>query len=138
MRRRSAFFACVSLFGIGVAAHAAEITGVWRIQAKEGPMPLCNFVQVGNDLTGSCVARLAAGKVTGTVDGQTVRWRWQWDTYGHTGSGVFDFAGTLAIDDAITGVVERRAIGLSTSFTAKRGIVDAPRQGAQTLAQRLT
>ena len=101
-------------------AQSAEISGAWKIETRGGPVPLCNFVQLGNDLKGSCVGPIAAGTATGIVDGQTVRWRWQWVTYTGNAAAGFDFLGTLGADNTITGVVERREIGMSLNFTAKR------------------
>jgi hypothetical protein len=89
------------------------LSGAWKIETRGGPTPLCSLVHVGNKLNGSCDEPLATGTVTGTVVGPTVRWRWQ-------SAAAFDFVGTLGPDNTITGTVERREIGLSSRFTAKR------------------
>ena len=119
IRRTIALFAYMILCGISTPSLSAELTGAWQIHTQGGPVPLCNFVQIGNNLKGSCVGPYAAGIVTGAVDGQTVRWRWQWITYTGGRAAGFDFFGTLAAD-RLTGVVERREIGMSLNFTAER------------------
>lgn len=133
MRHRTiAFFVCMILCGIGVPSHAAEISGAWKIETHGGPVPLCSLVQTGNDLSGSCVGPQAAGTISGTVAGPTVRWRWQWVTNSGDKAGAFDFLGTLGADNTITGTVERREIGLSLNFTATRqsSAAGAMRSGA--------
>jgi hypothetical protein len=104
-------------------ASSADIHGAWKINTRGGPVPLCHFVQSANNVRGTCVGPQAAGTVTGTVDGQTVRWRWQWVTYVGNAAAGFDFVGTLGADNTITGTVERREIGMSLSFTAERQAV---------------
>ena len=123
IRRTIALFACMILWGISVPSHAAEISGAWKIATRGGPTPICSFVQVGNNLNGSCIGLQATGTVTGTVVGPTVRWRWRWATYGKNTAAAFDFIGSLQANNTITGTVERREIGLSLNFTAQRETV---------------
>lgn len=120
MRRTIGLFASIILCGIGVPSHAAEMSGAWKIDTRGGPVPVCKFVQVNNDLSGSCVGPQATGTVTGTVVGPTVRWHWQWTTYVGNATGSFDFVGNVQTDNTITGTVERRELGLSFDFTATR------------------
>lgn len=124
MRRTIGLFASIILCGIGVPSHAAEMSGAWKIDTRGGPVPVCKFVQVNNDLSGSCVGPQATGTVTGTVVGPTVRWHWQWTTYVGNTTGSFDFVGNVQTDNTITGTVERRELGLSFDFTATRQSID--------------
>lgn len=70
---RKLAFACVVLLTSGmVAALAADVSGTWAIR---GPVtPVCTFVQDGNNLSGACRGPGAEGPLTGTVDGQSLRW----------------------------------------------------------------
>jgi hypothetical protein len=88
------------------------------------------MVQVGDNLSGWCVGPFATGTLTGTVVGQTVRWRWQWVTRNAKVVAAFDFMGTLRPDDTIKGIVERPEIGMSLDFTAKRQFVVSGPSGA--------
>jgi hypothetical protein len=137
MRRTTALFACLTLCGISVPSHAAEISGAWKIDTQGGPTPLCSLVQVDNNLNGSCVGPQAKGTVTGTLAGSIVQWRWQWVTYTGNATGAFNFVGVLGADNAISGTVERKETGFALNFTAKRQIVTSDPAGTavQTPAQ---
>lgn len=115
-------FACISLYGVAAASQPAEISGAWKIDTHGGPTPLCSLVQVGSNLNGSCVGPQATGKVVGTVVGQSVHWRWQWVSYAGN-SGAFEFKGIVRPDNTIAGMLERREIGLSLHFVAKKQIL---------------
>jgi predicted aspartyl protease len=108
-----------------------NISGAWKIDTQNGPVPVCGFRQAGNNLTGSCAGPIAVGTITGTIIGRQVRWRWQWVAYAGVNAAAFEFVGTLQPDNTITGTVERGEIGFSRNFTAKRGFVAAgqTRQG---------
>ena len=124
MRRTIALFACVALCWIcSTPSQSAEISGAWTIETQNGPVPVCGFRQAGNNLTGSCAGPIAEGTIIGTIIGRQVRWRWQWVTYAGENAAAFDFEGILQSDNTITGMVERREIGFSRNFTAKRGFV---------------
>jgi len=101
----------------------ANISGAWTINTQNGPVPVCGFRQAGNNLTGSCAGPIAEGTIVGTIIGRQVRWRWQWVTYAGENAAAFEFEGILQSDNTITGTVERREIGFSGNFTAKRGFV---------------
>jgi invasion protein IalB len=120
IRRLIVHFACTALCWISTPSWSAELSGAWQVASRDGPTPICSFVQVGGNLNGSCVGPQATGTATGTVVGQTARWHWQWVTRNGSSSGAFDFIGTLRSDDTITGVVERGEAGSSLNFTAKR------------------
>jgi len=100
-----------------------NISGPWIIDGQNGPSPVCGFEQAGNNLTGSCIGPNAKGTITGTIIGEQVRWHWQWVTYAGNVAAAFDFIGTLRPDNTIKGMIERRDIGLSVNFTAKRQFV---------------
>jgi len=129
MRRRIiVLLACIGPCWLSSPSRSAELSGAWKIDTRGGPSPLCGLVQVGNNLSGSCVGPNATGTVIGTVVGPAVRWRWQWTAYGSNAAAAFDFTGILQPDNSMTGVIERREIGLSLNFTATRqsGAAGAP------------
>jgi hypothetical protein len=74
---------------------ASNISGTWKIDSGNGPSPLCGFIQVGNNLTGSCTGLKSAGTIVGNIVGKQVQWRWQWTTYAGDAAAAFDFIGTL-------------------------------------------
>jgi hypothetical protein len=111
--------------GVVLSSTSAEgapvnISGPWIIDSQNGPSPICGFEQAGNNLTGSCIGPKAKGTITGTIIGEQVHWRWQWVTFTSNSAAAFDFVGTLRPDNTITGMVERREIGLSLNFTARK------------------
>lgn len=118
---------CAAAVGFSISASAeappVDISGAWKIDSQNGPVPVCGFKQVGNNLTGSCAGPNAQGTITGAMNGREVRWRWQWVTYAGKNAAAFEFVGTVGSDNTVTGVVERREIGFSVNFTAKRGFV---------------
>lgn len=120
MRWATAVLVCLPLCWISTPSLSADISGAWKVETRGGPVPLCNLVQEDNDLYGWCVGPVATGTVIGTVVGPTVRWHWQWVTYSGSAAAAFDFSGTLGADNTITGMVERREIGMLLNFTAKR------------------
>src|SRR4051812_47334714 len=121
MRQTIALFACAALCSISTPSHSAQISGDWKIETQNGgPTPLCSLVQAGENLSGWCVGPLANGTVTGTVVKEKVRWRWQSITKAGHAAAAFDFVGTLRRENTITGILERRQIGLMLNFTAKR------------------
>jgi len=121
MRYKIIIFNCLALCWIVNPTQAAEISGSWKIIDTGGGAPLiCNFLQLGADFNGACDLPGATGPINGTVERQTVRWRWQWVTYGRHTAGRFDFVGTLCADDTMTGTVEGPAISFSSKFTAKK------------------
>jgi hypothetical protein len=123
IRHFMVLFVCLVLCLISTPSRSTEITGAWKIGTQGGPVPLCNMVQSGDSLSGWCVGPFATGTLTGTLVGQTARWRWQWVRRDGQAAAAFDFMGILRPDDTITGTVERREIGMSLNFTAKRQLV---------------
>ena len=54
------------------SALAADISGTWKIA---GPItPSCTFTQTGNSLSGACRGPGAEGPLSGSIDGQAVKW----------------------------------------------------------------
>jgi hypothetical protein len=119
MRWTAALLIFLPLCWISTPSRSADISGAWKIDTRGGPVPLCSLVQVGNDLlSGTCVGPQAAGPVTGTVVGPTVRWRWQWAAYAGGAASAFDFTGTLQPDNSIIGTAQ--VAGRSLDFKATK------------------
>ena len=54
------------------SVSAADISGTWMVS---GPItPSCTFTQSGNSLSGACRGPGAEGPLSGSVDGETVKW----------------------------------------------------------------
>ncbi len=119
-RRTTAFLVCLTVCWTSTPSRASEISGTWQIDTRDGPAPICKLAQVGNTLNGTCIGPRAAGSVTGTVAGPTVRWHWRWISYASQTPGDFDFLGTLESENAMTGTVTRPETGFSLTFTANR------------------
>jgi hypothetical protein len=113
MKRAAWLFAGAGI--LAAPALAADLTGTWSIQ---GPIdPVCTLTQQGNALSGNCSGPAAQGSVTGTVDGDTVRW-----TFSRTGRGggamaPVDFSGAVSGDN-LTGTLSIG--GRGGAFTARR------------------
>jgi hypothetical protein len=118
-RTTTALFVYCAVCWTSPPSQSAELTGAWKIDTRDGPAPLCIFVQVGDTLNGSCSGHQAAGTVTGTVVGPAVRWRWQLVTAASNAAAAFDFVGVVGADNTMTGVAGRRETGLSLDFKAK-------------------
>jgi hypothetical protein len=96
-------------------ALAADASGTWTIS---GPVtPQCALKQTGALIIGGCKGANAEGPVTGTVDGDTVKWTYHWVAYADKNSGSFDFSGTLGADSISGSVIVN---GAASPFTAKR------------------
>jgi hypothetical protein len=104
----------------GILRRSVNISGTWKIESQNDVVaPLCAFKQVGNDLTGSCTGPNAVGAVTGMIEGNQLRWTWQWRAYVDGTAGQHGFTSTLVSDNTINGKVER-AGGPSFDFKATR------------------
>ena len=66
-------FLALAYLSVGIcSAVAADVSGTWRIT---GPItPFCTFTQTGSNLSGACRGPGAEGPLTGSIDGQTVKW----------------------------------------------------------------
>jgi hypothetical protein len=101
-----------------VCSFGADMSGTWTVASSLGSSPTCTFTQTENFISGPCKGANADGTAFGVVDGQSVRWAWQWvATAGHN-LGAFDFSGDVDRDSNISGVI---MVGNQTgSFTAKK------------------
>jgi len=102
----------------GAAEPSANLSGSWKIDTRGGPVPVCTFIQAGSELKGSCVGPQAKGDLAGALAGQTVRWQWVAMANANNRSVAWNFSGTLAADNTITGFAEQN--GRSLPFTATK------------------
>lgn len=87
---------------IAGAARAADLTGTWQIRSGVAN-PLCQLVQTGDVLRGTCEGPAAKGVGFGVVEGSTVRFTWQWVGKENGVDGAFDFLGKIGADGTISG-----------------------------------
>jgi hypothetical protein len=103
----------------------ANAAGNWAIASIGGPVPLCRLTQSGSDLSGSCDGPGGLGPVTGSVNGQSISWTWEWTSkangFEHNR---WMFDGRKNSDGNIVGNT-RSANGISVDFIA-RPAVDVP------------
>lgn len=72
---RRGFFCTVLLFGLSLAASAADLTGTWSftVETDAGSgTPTFTFKQAGDKLTGTYSGQLGEAKVEGKVNGSNV------------------------------------------------------------------
>jgi len=99
------------------SALAADISGTWTIA---GPItPSCTFTQTGNSLSGACRGPGAEGPLSGSIDGQTVKWVFT-RTNMATGRAIdpVEFSGTLN-GQSLSGTMTRDGGGNPMPFTAQ-------------------
>lgn len=99
-------------------AQTPSISGKWKVhQAIAGNESdsTCTFVQTGNALTGTCGGDSGTSPITGTVDGNKVKWAMKSD-YNGTALTI-SFSGVLA-SGKITGDTTVDPFGVSGDFTA--------------------
>src|SRR5579863_4694454 len=99
------------------SALAADISGTWTIA---GPItPSCTFTQTGNSLSGACRGPGAEGPLSGSIDGQTVKWVFT-RTNMATGRAIFpvEFSGTLN-GQSLSGTMTRNGGANPVPFTAQ-------------------
>jgi hypothetical protein len=99
------------------ADPALQIAGTWSVTSQP-VRPVCNIVQNGGDLSGSCTGPQAGGELTGTVAGQAIRWQWKRVANANGNVSLWNFSGTLSADNMITGFVELN--GRTAAFTATK------------------
>jgi hypothetical protein len=96
-------------------ALAADLSGTWEIQ---GPVdPVCIFTQQGNALAGTCRGPAAEGPVTGTVDGDAVRWTFTRTNRAGNALPPVEFSGSVSGEN-LTGTASFG--GRGGAFTARR------------------
>jgi hypothetical protein len=128
--------ACRSLFACGIlvvsapaGAQAVYFSGPWAVngQLVAGPvfaavMPVCQFTQVANKLSGTCQGPNAGGPATGAANGPMISFQWQIVPMTPLATpGIASFQGTLGPDNLIRGTwTSSNAPGASGPFTAHR------------------
>jgi len=93
----------------------SNFSGSWKIESQP-VRPVCEIAQTGNELKGSCTGPAAKGELTGTVAGQTARWEWKRVANNNGATSLWNFSGTIAAENSITGFLEQN--GRSAPFTA--------------------
>ncbi len=118
---KKAFVWCLfAVAGASVfAAGTPGITGQWtvhnNIAGNESDLP-CTFSQNDKELTGTCKTVSGPAKVTGTVDGKKLTWKYDTDYNGST----LTLSYTATLDDSgkMSGTVEVQPFGVTGEFTA--------------------
>lgn len=99
---------------------AADLTGHWKVQvdiAGNSGSPSFTFHQEGNKLTGTYNGLLGEAKVTGTVDGDKVRWEFKGNYDGNALNVVY--SGTIESPTKMKGTVDLGGMADGT-FTAEK------------------
>jgi|ERR1700733_7017388 hypothetical protein len=114
--------AAVFLFGASTfAADAPTIAGQWNIHqtiaGNENDQD-CTFTVSDAKIAGTCKVNEQTPKVTGTVDGKKLAWKYDIDYNGSTLT--LSYAATLDDADKFTGTVDVAPYGVSGDFTAQR------------------
>ena len=102
-----------------LAATAPNLTGQWTVHnsiAGNENDQECNFVQTGDKLTGTCKDTDKEVKVTGSIDGNKVTWKYDSDFNGTPIS--LTYTATLDDSGKIAGSVTVDPFGVSGDFTA--------------------
>ena len=87
---------------------AFDLLGSWDIAGAPGITPMCDVVQSGGDLKGSCRVSGLDGQwdLTGTVAGQAIRWQWKNIARADVATTVWNFSGTMNEHKVIFGFGE--------------------------------
>ena len=94
-----------------------DLAGSWKI-VSQLVGPVCQIVQAGGDLSGSCTGPQATGDLTGTVAGQVARWQWKRVANANGAINLLNFSGTISADGMINGFAQLN--GRTAAFTATR------------------
>jgi iron(III)-enterobactin esterase len=114
---------------------AQDLTGVWTIYSNisgSDSAQECNFVETGNQLTGTCHTLFMGDvvQITGTVEGKLIAWQYGGDftNYGFKYTNVY----TGILDDLgkISGTFLFLPPKMDGQFTAVRGAAPPPAHGA--------
>jgi hypothetical protein len=108
------------LFGsVAFAAGAPNLTGQWSVHSNVSGNESnqeCKFVQTGDKLTGSCKSTDKEVQITGSVDGKTVKWKYDSE---YDGSPLtVSFMATVDDPEKISGSVDVEPYGVTGDFTA--------------------
>jgi hypothetical protein len=101
------------------AAGAPSLTGQWSVHnsiAGSESDQECKFVQTDNQLAGSCKSDDKEVKITGSLDGKKLTWKYDSDYNGTP----LTLTYTATLDDSgkIAGSVEVQPFGVTGEFTA--------------------
>jgi len=124
----------VGMFGLGLTAGSAasaqpvNIAGTWHVagEAVAGAItytayPTCEFEQVGERVSGTCIGPNATGPLSGVVSGRSVSWSWTHRATTLVGlSGVTNFNGTYINSHLIRGAMSAADSPVVGSFTQTR------------------
>jgi hypothetical protein len=107
-------FACSAF-----AVAAPSLTGQWSLHnsiAGNESDQQCSFVHTDNTLSGSCKSEDREVKITGSVDGNKVTWKYDSE---YNGSPItLTYTATLDDSGKIAGSVEVEPFGVTGDFTA--------------------
>ena len=79
----------------GIKAPNVNVSGIWTITSFTNVAPTCDFLQVGNALSGFCKGPYAEGDIVGIVDGSDVKWIYHWINFRLKAPGYFVFNARL-------------------------------------------
>lgn len=128
MRKLLILAAVAGALSLPGLANAADVSGAWKVAINVADMTFhstCTFAQTGGTLAGSCISAdpppdgadaPKPSTITGTVDGQTVKWGYD-ITFGDMMLHL-DYNGALTSDTAMTGKLE--VAGMEGDFTAAK------------------
>ena len=101
------------------AAGAPNLTGQWTVHnsiAGNESDQECKFVQTENKLTGTCGVEEQEVRITGSIDGNKVTWKYESE---YNGSPLtLTYTGTLDDSGKIAGSVDVDPFGVTGDFTA--------------------
>ena len=104
------------------AAQAADLSGTWQFKSDVAN-PVCHLTQTNDFVRGDCEGPAAKGTGFGVVEGQALRFTWQWVAKDTGIDGAFDFLGKIGPDGGLSGEM----IGM---VDTARGPFSATRQAA--------
>ena len=67
----------ISTFALAQSTDSVNLTGKWKVHtsmAGNDSDQDCNFTQKDNDLSGDCTSDQGVKKITGKIDGKTIKW----------------------------------------------------------------
>jgi hypothetical protein len=102
------------------AAEAPSLAGNWAIHISvmgNEAEQSCTFTLKDKGLTGTCSGERVAGSVSGTVDGNQVKWQLKRQTAEEP---TLDYSGTISADGTITGTVDVTQYSVSGEFKATK------------------
>lgn len=111
--------ACLTLTTTSVhAADAPKAAGSWKIHSSiygNETDQVCTFAVDDKVLTGVCKGDRDPIKITGTVDGDKITWKYDMDFNGMQLT--LNYSGTFTADGKLDGTVEVQPMGVTGTFT---------------------